>query len=58
MKKEIFTELLGSVHGALAHAQDKQDPRTTTLPPKSLNGPAVKRVRQRCTRPRRCSRTS
>ena len=47
MKDETFTELLGSAHEALAHAQGKRSLRTTTLPlpPKSLNGRAVKRVR-------------
>ena len=47
MKHELFTELLGSAHEALAHAQGKRSLRTTTLPlpPKSLNGRAVKRVR-------------
>ena len=47
MKDETFTELLGSAHEALEHAQGKRTLRTTTLPlpPKSLNGRAVKRVR-------------
>ena len=47
MKTEMFTELLGSAQEALAHAQGKRSLRTTTLPlpPKSLNGRAVKRVR-------------
>jgi putative transcriptional regulator len=47
MKDETFTELLGSAHEALDHAQGKRNLRTTTLPlpPKSLNGRAVKRVR-------------
>ncbi|HEY2149861.1 MAG TPA: hypothetical protein VGH34_03585 [Vicinamibacterales bacterium] len=47
MKDDTFTELLGSAHEALAHAQGKRSLRTTTLPlpPKSLNGRAVKRVR-------------
>ena len=47
MKSEIFTELLGSAHEALEHAQGKRSLRTTTLPlpPKSLNARAVKRVR-------------
>ena len=47
MKKEMFTELLGSAHEALEHAQGKRRLRTTTLPPppKPLNGRAVKRVR-------------
>lgn len=47
MKAEMFTELLGSAHEALEHAQGKRGLRTTTLPlaPKSLNGRAVKRVR-------------
>ncbi len=47
MKKEVFTELLGSAHEALEHAQGKRSLRTTTLtaPPKPLNGRAVKRVR-------------
>ena len=43
----MFTELLGSAHEALEHAQGKRSLRTTTLPlpPKALNGRAVKRVR-------------
>ena len=47
MKDETFAELLGSAHEALEHAQGKRSLRTTTLPlpPKSLNGRAVKRVR-------------
>jgi putative transcriptional regulator len=47
MKDEAFTELLGSAHEALDHAQGKRNLRTTKLPlpPKSLNGRAVKRVR-------------
>ena len=47
MKDETFTELLGSAHEALEHAQGKRSLRTTTLPlpPKSLNGRGVKRVR-------------
>lgn len=47
MKDETFTELLGSAREALEHAQGKRSLRTTTLPlpPKSLNGRAVKRVR-------------
>lgn len=47
MKDETFTELLGSAHEALDHAQGKRSLRTTTLPlpPKSLNARAVKRVR-------------
>jgi putative transcriptional regulator len=47
MKTEMFTELLGSAHEALEHAQGKRSLRTTTLspPPKPLNGRAVKRVR-------------
>ncbi len=47
MKKEMFADLLGSAHEALAHAQGKRSLRTTTLllPPKPLNGRAVKRVR-------------
>jgi putative transcriptional regulator len=47
MKDDMFTELLGSAHEALEHAQGKRSLRTTTLPlpPKSLNGRAVKRVR-------------
>ena len=47
MKDETFTELLGSAHEALEHAQGKRNLRTTTLPlpPKPLNGRAVKRVR-------------
>lgn len=47
MKDETFTALLGSAHEALDHAQGKRSLRTTTLPlpPKSLNGRAVKRVR-------------
>ena len=47
MKDDTFTELLGSANEALEHAQGKRSLRTTTLPlpPKSLNGRAVKRVR-------------
>ena len=47
MKDETFTELLTSANEALEHAQGKRNLRTTTLPlpPKSLNGRAVKRVR-------------
>ena len=47
MKDETFTELLSSAHEALDHAHGKRSLRTTTLPlpPKSLNGRAVKRVR-------------
>ena len=47
MKDETFTQLLGSANEALEHAQGKRSLRTTTLPlpPKSLNGRAVKRVR-------------
>jgi putative transcriptional regulator len=47
MKDETFTELLGSANEALKHAQGKRNLRTTTLPlpPQSLNGRAVKRVR-------------
>ena len=47
MKDETFSELLGSAREALEHAQGKRSLRTTTLPlpPKSLNGRAVKRVR-------------
>ena len=47
MKDEAFTELLASANEALEHAQGKRSLRTTTLPlpPKSLNGRAVKRVR-------------
>src|SRR5437773_7392588 len=47
MKDETFTELLASAHEALEHAQGKRSLRTTTLPlpPKPLNGRAVKRVR-------------
>ena len=47
MKDETFTELLGSANEALEHAQGKRNLRTTTLPlpPKTLNGRAVKRVR-------------
>jgi putative transcriptional regulator len=47
MKDETFTELLTSANEALEHAQGKRDLRTTTLPlpPKALNGRAVKRVR-------------
>ena len=47
MKNEMFTELLGSAHEALEHAQGKRNLRTTTLPlpPKPLNGRAVKRLR-------------
>jgi putative transcriptional regulator len=47
MKAETFTELLTSANEALGHAQGKRSLRTTTLPlpPKSLNGRAVKRAR-------------
>ena len=47
MKDDTFTELLSSAHEALDHAHGKRSLRTTTLPlpPKSLNGRAVKRVR-------------
>jgi putative transcriptional regulator len=47
MKNEMFTELLGSAHEALEHAQGKRSLRTTTLPlpPKPLDGRAVKRLR-------------
>ena len=47
MKKDKFTELMGSAHEALEHARGKRSLRTTTLPlpPKPLNGRAVKRVR-------------
>jgi len=47
MKDETFTELLASANEALEHAQGKRSLRTTALPlpPKSLNGRAVKRVR-------------
>jgi putative transcriptional regulator len=47
MKNEMFTELLGSAHEALEHAHGKRSLRTTTLPlpPKPLNGRAVKRLR-------------
>ena len=47
MKDETFAELLGSANEALEQAQGKRSLRTTTLPlpPKSLNGRAVKRVR-------------
>ena len=47
MKNEMFAELLGSAHEALEHAQGKRSLRTTTLPlpPKALNGRAVKRLR-------------
>jgi putative transcriptional regulator len=47
MKNETFTELLAAAKEALDHAQGKRNLRTTTLPlpPKPLNGRAVKRVR-------------
>ena len=47
MKNEMFTDLLGSAHEALGHAQGQRSLRTTTLPlrPKPLNARAVKRVR-------------
>ena len=47
MKDDTFAELLTSANEALEHAQGKRSLRTTTLPlpPKSLNGRAVKRVR-------------
>ena len=46
-ERSVFTELLGSAHEALNHAQDKRNLRTTALPlpPKPLNGRAVKRLR-------------
>ena len=45
----MFTDLLGSAHEALAHTQGKRSLRTATLPlpPKPLNGRAVKRLRAR-----------
>ena len=47
MKDEAFTELLTSANEALEHAQGKRNLRTTALPlpPRPLNGRAVKRVR-------------
>lgn len=47
MKKDMFAELMGSAQEALEHARGKRSLRTTTLPvpPKALNGRAVKRVR-------------
>lgn len=47
MKNDMFTELLGSAHEALNHAQGKRSLRATALPlpPKPLNGRAVKRLR-------------
>ena len=47
IKDETFAELLGSANEALEHAQGKRTLRTTSLPlpPKSLNGRAIKRVR-------------
>jgi putative transcriptional regulator len=47
MKNDMFTELLGSAHEALNHAQGKRSLRATALPlpPKRLNGRAVKRLR-------------
>jgi putative transcriptional regulator len=47
MKDETFSELLTSANEALEHAHGKRNLRTTTLPlpPKALNGRAVKRVR-------------
>jgi putative transcriptional regulator len=47
MKNEMFTDLQGSAHEALAHAQGQRSLRTTTLPlrPKPLTARAVKRVR-------------
>ena len=47
MKDDMFAEVLGSANEALEHAQGKRSLHTTTLPlpPKSLNGRAVKRVR-------------
>ena len=47
MKEATFAELLGSMNEALEHAKGKRDLRTTTgpLPPKPLDGRAVKRVR-------------
>ena len=47
MKKEMFTELLESAREALAHAKGMRSLRTTTLPlpPRPLDGRAVKKVR-------------
>lgn len=47
MKDETFSELLTSATEALEHARGQRNLRTTAvpLPPKSLNGRAVKRVR-------------
>lgn len=47
MKNDMFAELLGSANEALEHAQGKRNLRTTTLPlpPRPLNGRAVKKVR-------------
>jgi|SoiMetStandDraft_2_1073263.scaffolds.fasta_scaffold157762_1 putative transcriptional regulator len=47
MKHEMFAELLNSAHEVLAHVQGKRSLRTTTLPlpPKPLDGRAVKRAR-------------
>ncbi len=47
MRNEMFAELMKSAHEALEHAQGKRSLRTTTLPlpPKPMDGIAVKRVR-------------
>ncbi len=47
MKHETFAELLGAANEALEHAKGKRSLRTTTLPvpPRPLNGRAVRRVR-------------
>ncbi len=47
MRNEMFADLMESAHEALEHAQGKRSLRTTTLPlpPKPMNGIAVKRVR-------------
>jgi putative transcriptional regulator len=47
MKKEMFADLMGSAQEALEHARGKRSLRTTTLPlpPRPLDGRAVKRVR-------------
>lgn len=47
MKKEMFTELRESAREALAHAKGMRSLRTTTLPlpPRPLDGRAVKKVR-------------
>ena len=47
MKNEVFAELMKSANEALEHAQGKRSLKTTSLPlpPKPMNGGAVKKVR-------------